>query len=75
MTSAFLLRLGVGVDSRLSSNANDAVGSPLNTAELDVLRAQYEKEGEMVGVQTKFNYAWVRPARLSCVATPSVIDI
>jgi len=26
-----------------------------------VLRAQYEKEGDMVGVQTKFNYAWVRP--------------
>lgn len=25
-----------------------------------MLRAQYEKEGEMVGVQTKFNYAWVR---------------
>jgi mitochondrial fission 1 protein len=24
-----------------------------------VLRAQYEKEGEYVGVQTKFNYAWV----------------
>lgn len=33
--------------------------SPLNPAELQVLRAQYEKEGEMVGVQTKFNYAWV----------------
>ncbi|KAJ0117943.1 hypothetical protein N8I77_000422 [Diaporthe amygdali] len=32
--------------------------SPLNPAELQVLRAQYEKEGEMVGVQTKFNYAW-----------------
>ncbi|KAK3192484.1 mitochondrial membrane protein [Lecanicillium sp. MT-2017a] len=30
----------------------------LNPAELNVLRAQYEKEGEMVGVQTKFNYAW-----------------
>jgi hypothetical protein len=25
-----------------------------------VLRAQYEKEGEYVGLQTKFNYAWVR---------------
>lgn len=35
--------------------------SPLNQAELDVLRAQYEKEGDMVGVQTRFNYAWVRP--------------
>jgi len=29
-----------------------------------VLRAQYEKEGEMVGVQTKFNYAWVCPLTL-----------
>jgi hypothetical protein len=26
------------------------------------LRAQYEKEGDYVGVQTKFNYAWVREA-------------
>jgi len=33
--------------------------TPLNPAELNVLRAQYEKEGDMVGVQTKFNYAWV----------------
>ncbi|RDA95250.1 hypothetical protein CP533_1880 [Ophiocordyceps camponoti-saundersi (nom. inval.)] len=32
--------------------------TPLNASELNVLRAQYEKEGEMVGVQTKFNYAW-----------------
>jgi len=32
--------------------------SPLRPAELQVLRAQYEKEGEYVGVQTKFNYAW-----------------
>lgn len=32
--------------------------TPLKPAELAVLRAQYEKEGEMVGVQTKFNYAW-----------------
>ncbi|ATY60983.1 mitochondrial membrane fission protein [Cordyceps militaris CM01] len=32
--------------------------TPLNAAELKVLRAQFEKEGEMVGVQTKFNYAW-----------------
>ncbi|KAG5944650.1 mitochondrial membrane protein [Claviceps monticola] len=31
---------------------------PLNSSELQVLRAQYEKEGDMVGVQTKFNYAW-----------------
>lgn len=34
--------------------------SPLKPDELQVLRAQYEKEGEYVGVQTKFNYAWVR---------------
>ncbi|KAH6673562.1 hypothetical protein B0J14DRAFT_591047 [Halenospora varia] len=32
--------------------------SPLKPAELQVLRAQYEKEGEHVGVQTKFNFAW-----------------
>ncbi|RMZ83289.1 hypothetical protein DV738_g1253, partial [Chaetothyriales sp. CBS 135597] len=32
--------------------------SPLRPAELQVLRAQYEKEGEYVGTQTKFNYAW-----------------
>ncbi|UKZ59900.1 uncharacterized protein TrAtP1_001188 [Trichoderma atroviride] len=32
--------------------------TPLNPSELSVLRAQFEKEGEMVGVQTKFNYAW-----------------
>ncbi|KHN97921.1 Tetratricopeptide repeat 11 Fission 1 protein [Metarhizium album ARSEF 1941] len=31
---------------------------PLTPSELHVLRAQYEKEGDMVGVQTKFNYAW-----------------
>lgn len=32
---------------------------PLAPAELQVLRDQYEKEGDMVGIQTKFNYAWV----------------
>ncbi|KAK5095707.1 Mitochondrial fission 1 protein [Exophiala xenobiotica] len=32
--------------------------SPLPPAELQVLRSQYEKEGDYVGVQTKFNYAW-----------------
>ncbi|KAI0147601.1 mitochondria fission 1 protein [Xylariaceae sp. FL1272] len=32
--------------------------TPLRDDELQVLRAQYEKEGDMVGVQTKFNYAW-----------------
>lgn len=43
--------------------------SPLKPAELQVLRAQYEKEGEYVGVQTKFNYAWVCTASLgtSCL--------
>ncbi|ROW05591.1 hypothetical protein VSDG_00167 [Cytospora chrysosperma] len=40
-----------------SPDAVDAE-TPLNPAELQVLRAQYEKEGEMVGVQTKFNFAW-----------------
>ncbi|KAH8723648.1 hypothetical protein GQ44DRAFT_620018, partial [Phaeosphaeriaceae sp. PMI808] len=34
------------------------VESPLKPEELQVLRAQYEKEGEYVGLQTKFNYAW-----------------
>lgn len=42
--------------------------SPLKADELQVLRAQYEKEGYYVGVQTKFNYAWVRtPPSLSRV--------
>ncbi|KAF2010281.1 mitochondrial fission 1 protein [Aaosphaeria arxii CBS 175.79] len=34
------------------------VESPLKPDELQVLRAQFEKEGEYVGLQTKFNYAW-----------------
>lgn len=33
--------------------------SPLRPDELQVLRAQYDKEGQHVGVQTKFNFAWV----------------
>jgi hypothetical protein len=37
----------------------DLMYSPLKPAELQVLRAQYEKEGDYVGIQTKFNYAWV----------------
>lgn len=48
--------------SRLTTDLGvDAVDAetPLIQAELQVLRDQYEKEGEMVGVQTKFNYAWV----------------
>ncbi|KAF2860466.1 mitochondrial fission 1 protein [Piedraia hortae CBS 480.64] len=32
--------------------------SPLKPAELQVLRAQYEKEGEYATLQTRFNYAW-----------------
>jgi hypothetical protein len=43
---------------QLSTCAN-SFRSPLKPAELEVLRNQYEKEGEYVGVQTKFNYAWV----------------
>jgi fission 1 protein len=39
----------------------------LSPSELNVLRAQYEKEGEMAGVQTKFNYAWVQ---LPCPSSP-----
>ncbi|KAL5612038.1 hypothetical protein BROUX41_000400 [Berkeleyomyces rouxiae] len=34
------------------------VETPLKPDELQVLRAQYEKEGDLVGIQTKFNYAW-----------------
>lgn len=48
--------------ARLSANHLAIVFSPLNQAELDVLRAQYEKEGDMVGTQTRFNYAWVSAA-------------
>ena len=40
--------------------ADIPLASPLKPAELQVLRAQYEKEGDYVGVQTKFNFAWVR---------------
>ncbi|KAE8352530.1 mitochondria fission 1 protein [Aspergillus coremiiformis] len=32
--------------------------SSLKPAELQVLRSQYEKEGDYVGIQTKFNFAW-----------------
>ncbi|KAJ1650446.1 mitochondrial membrane protein [Dispira simplex] len=32
--------------------------TPLADLELDVLRRQYEREGQQVSVQTKFNYAW-----------------
>ncbi|KAJ5125584.1 Mitochondrial fission 1 protein [Penicillium atrosanguineum] len=37
---------------------NSPRSSPLKPAELQVLRAQYEKEGDYVGIQTKFNFAW-----------------
>ncbi|KAK5624311.1 hypothetical protein RRF57_000027 [Xylaria bambusicola] len=52
----------------------DAVDAetPLREEELQVLRAQYEKEGDMVGVQTKFNYAWKQPADGS---TPTIRNI
>ena len=36
----------------------------MKPAELQVLRSQYEKEGEHVGVQTKFNFAWASPHQL-----------
>ncbi|KAF5645286.1 mitochondria fission 1 [Fusarium sp. NRRL 25303] len=39
--------------------------TPLNASELNVLKTQYEREGEMVGIQTKFNYAWVAILRLN----------
>jgi mitochondrial fission 1 protein len=38
-----------------------ACDRPLKDSELKVLRDQFEKEGDMVSVQTKFNYAWVWP--------------
>lgn len=44
----------------MTVSASAHVFSPLKSDELQVLRAQYEKEGEYVGLQTKFNYAWVR---------------
>jgi hypothetical protein len=44
--------------------------SPLKPAELQVLRAQYEKEGEYVSIQTKFNYAWVNPSCPYLLSTP-----
>jgi hypothetical protein len=47
-----------GKDANTATDAAD-VESPLKPEELQVLRAQYEKEGEYVGLQTKFNYAWV----------------
>lgn len=47
------------MNTNAGGNATDHGDSPLKPSELNVLRAQYEKEGEYVGLQTKFNYAWV----------------
>lgn len=49
----------VFVDFRGGMDEGLTVSSPLKPAELQVLRTQYEKEGDYVGVQTKFNFAWV----------------
>ena len=49
----------VTIPVHLSPTYADFRASPLKPEELQVLRSQYEKEGEFVGVQTKFNYAWV----------------
>ncbi|KAH8735534.1 hypothetical protein BGZ61DRAFT_526604 [Ilyonectria robusta] len=45
--------------------------TPLNASELNVLRSQYEREGDMVGVQTKFNYAWVNPPPSPSPSSPT----
>lgn len=47
--------------------------SPLKPSELKVLRDQYEKEGDYVGVQTKFNYAWVGSSLIP-ISTPLFIS-
>lgn len=44
--------------------------SPLKPDELKVLRDQYEKEGDMAGVQTKFNYSWVCLRDAAAAVTP-----
>ncbi len=74
-------RLGSQLSERVAAadmafvlpDAADA-DSPLKADELQVLRAQYEKEGYYVGVQTKFNYAWVRsqPALFKCAMLRNV---
>lgn len=43
---------------QLSTKLTKSCPSPLRPAELQVLRSQYEKEGEYVSLQTKFNLAW-----------------
>lgn len=56
---SFHITVSSGADmASILPDAADA-DSPLKADELQVLRAQYEKEGYYVGVQTKFNYAWV----------------
>ncbi|KAI9831073.1 MAG: mitochondrial membrane protein [Phylliscum demangeonii] len=44
-------------DTLVRPDAADAE-SPLSPDELQTIRKQYEKEGENVTLQTKFNYAW-----------------
>ena len=55
----------------MHSSQND---SPLKADELHVLQAQYEKEGEYVGVQTKFNYAWVSSCLQCKRHTPGMLN-
>ncbi|KAJ9498559.1 mitochondrial membrane protein [Exophiala xenobiotica] len=50
--------LSGGLKVGLTLTSSQQTDSPLKPAELQVLQAQYEKEGDYVGVQTKFNYAW-----------------
>jgi mitochondrial fission 1 protein len=65
------MRKGTNLSSDILDHTSKIPHSPLKPAELQVLRSQYEKEGEYVGIQTKFNYAWVSPTpRL-----PSLIPI
>ena len=60
-----LMRRGISHSPRLCAALVGTVrltsefDSALKPAELQVLRSQYEKEGEYVSLQTKFNYAWV----------------
>lgn len=58
-TGSFSPRKGSSIPIYFFANPED-LHSPLKPEELQVLRGQYEKEGEFVGLQTKFNYAWVR---------------
>ncbi|PCH02383.1 Tetratricopeptide-like helical [Penicillium occitanis (nom. inval.)] len=52
------LQMRRGKYDSIRATSKLTLNSPLRPEELQVLRAQYEKEGEFVGVQTKFNYAW-----------------